>query len=294
MTASRVQIDSLGRVKLNQDGMVLMADEGDPCCCGGGGSGKPCDCVVSYVKECPGDTDSLCCSAVQFDENTYIRCETDTTVDPSAWGLPLFGYTSGLPAAPTDGVLLDGYWEYENTLSVRCVAGVQVVTQTGAFRWSVNWYGEDGVNHADSGEITWSVPPVDSGALLVSIDTVHGPGYDPVNGVFPPSSPDTVLIALYPPRIVTVTDCVETYGEGSILTSAYPYFYVPAGFAVGGISVTGTGTSNASCAVRTSDMRFEWDFLGAGAVVYGTSVQTWEFSETTTVYEDCDPDPCDA
>jgi hypothetical protein len=282
----------LGRLVRGTDGKAIRGTDAT-CCCGGGGAGTECDCTTSYVYECPGDEEALCCSALQFDLVTEIRCETNSTVDPSAWGLPLFGYTSGLPAAPTDGVLLDGYFEYENVLSVRCKDGVQRVRQFGSFRWGVNYYDSDGANHADNGEITWDVPPTDSGALLVSVDTVHAPGYNPVT-VFPPSSPDTVLESLLPPLYATVTDCVETYTVGSLATTVLPYFWVPTGFAVGGIQFTGTGTSTASCATRSSAMRFEWDFLGASSVRYGGSVQTWDFSETTFVYEECDPDPCDA
>ena len=290
--ASRVQIDSQGRVKLNPDGLVILADEGDPCCCGGGASGEPCSCSYVIFRECPGDDPTLCCSALEFDLITTIRAETTTTIDPAAWGLLLFGYEPIAEPVPEDGVLLDGYFEYENTTSVRCVKGVRVVTHTGAFRWALEWYdGTSAINNTASGEVTWTDATtgpgvtyghtVDYGAEIVTgFSSDLGSAFEAVS-------------KLYPPLLATQTDCVETYGVGSILTTVTPYVFVPVNFAFGGTQLSGTGTTSADCTFRTSSMRFEWDFLGSGGATYGTSVQTWEMSDQTIVYTECDPDPCD-
>lgn len=297
------------RKVLARDRKILVRDRKivtgiDISCCagcgGGGGPGDPCQCRQAFFRACPGDAEpSYCCSAKQFDVLTNIRAETLTTVDPSAWGLPLFGYEP-VPDAPEDGVMLDGYIDYTNTLSVRCVDGVESIRQIGTIRWGVNYYtllGPPGASYVDnvvnSGEYSWDVPPIDMQAAIVPVAYGHAVDFNPL--AFPASANDhfAALLAILPPLLATQGDCIETYGVGSILTTRAPYVWAPVNFAFGGTQLSGTGTTSADCTFRTSSMRFDWDFLGSGGATYGTSVQTWEMSDQTIVYTECDPDPCD-
>jgi len=289
------------RKVLARDGKILVRDRkiatgiDTSCCAGCGGTGGPCSCFSANFRACPGDAAAFCCSAKQFDVITTVRCATLTTIDPSAWGLPLFGYSPVSSPVPSDGVLLDGYWEYVNTLSVRCIDGNQSIAQVGTFRWGVEWYVGNVDNNVSNGERSWSIPPGDSGARTVPTGYGNAVDFDPmIGGVFPSEvgAADSALDALYPPLLATISDCVESYGVGSLATSRVPYVFVPPNFAYGGAQVTGSGTTSSDCTYRTSSMRFNWSFLGAGGVAYGSSSQEWDMSDQTIVYEECDADPC--
>lgn len=324
---SRVQIDSQGRVKLNPDGLVILADEGDPCCCGGGASGEPCECVIRLYGDCPGDVADQCCSALEYDAVITASGSAYSAVDPSLWRFQtntqsglfynLYGFAELPDPPPTDGVLVDLEWSIDATVSVRCVKGVRTVTSTGSYYFAAVWYAEvDGVfgmqERFESGSWTDGVgsglPPW-FGATASRDRTAIQPIGMPVNM----ADFFNGVVGAYPPVTAPASLCSETYGTGSLTfeigRAPIPGLNVdpldPMGrtfvpFEQAAFSYTGSATGSNSCDGFSQSASFSWDLFAApsaetGGPVFsaGSGSQSYSVSVDLNVLTDCDPDPCD-
>lgn len=312
---STVQVDAQGRLKLNPQGMVILSDAEDPCCCGGGTSGTPCSCHSGTFTECPGSGDTICCSALTYTATISATGSCECNVDPTKWQLSetgqpgLFtGDEDAIPdPPPTSGVLFEGTWSLDMTVTKTCVDGFNQVRSSGTLAYDYVYYGYD-EGTATWGEITDTVSFVwtdEPGSNVMGLAATVDPF---VNIPFPAVAASALLAmprGLLPFILGPQTDCVESWPNGSLsyISDRVPWyglrgtlagviFYPNAGFNEYQANVSGSN----SCAVRENDSRVEWDLLGLDGdgdpQVYGSAVQEYDVGVVISATTECDPDPC--
>lgn len=236
MTVPATQVDSLGRIKVDQYGRVILANAGDPCCCDDGGGGSdPCQCFYRDVPDCVGGSITNNCEAYEYDADISASGSTSSTIDPTIWQLVTDSQTglftgsadpSGIPDAPDLGVLLESEWELNATVTVRCVDGVLSKTTSGTFSYSANYYcydaGDGGwANRTFSDSYTWTDEP----STNVFNEMADPSRQLPIAGIdfftyaasFMAISP--AIRGFFPPVTATVYGCSDSYPNGSLLFS---------------------------------------------------------------------------
>lgn len=320
MTVPGLQIDSLGRVKINSQGMVLLANEGDPCCCGGGGTGKPCDCTCGNSVECGEGGADLCCCALEWDA-TYTasgscQCNIDTSVwqeaTTSQFGVFSEGTTPTSPA-PDSGVtanLFDGSWSIEFTATRRCVNGIVVGRTYGTYQLDYVYYlfYLDGVSGAAG---------YTSSTIEINFDFPHVINYmDVFDGDFQvwetafgggtPGDGEDVPVPMFPLLQSPSGDlCSLAYDSAtSLFSGTYPWSgTAPASFipyTYG--SWSGSTTRSRSCSSRSGSTSETWvlnaikyvgPFISPEELGVGSATREYSWSLSIDVITPCDPDPCD-
>lgn len=324
--ANSIQIDSLGRVKLDPSGRVILAAAGDPCCCGGTGGTDPCACNSAEFTTCPGNGDPLCCSGKEWDAT--ITASGSCTCTCGLWNLQTGSSgTIGTPPntegaftgdedaipdpPPDDDKLFEGTWSLSVTITKRCVAGFSQYRSSGTLQVDYLYYGyrEDSNTWGtitDTYEVVWAD---EQGADMMGVTaTVNN-----ADGLFPfvPVPHRAVPTALFPPVWGPIADCYETYTTGGLLFSNEVPWYGVSGTLGGAVflpeagyhSMSGTANASNACSYRSNSSTFNWvlyglpggdgPFVEADWIPVGGATQEASFALSINVITDCDPDPCE-
>lgn len=131
-------IDPQGYTLTHPDGYVIVAMDGDACCCGaGGGPGTCCEFWTRnrYCPDSPNGEVQVCCSCGEaYDFELDWRYFVTRGVLPGAWSttFPCTNFGSlGVVPPPPDGFIWLIQFQATIRFSVRCVNGVRTVTQAG-------------------------------------------------------------------------------------------------------------------------------------------------------------------
>jgi len=318
-----VQLDAHGRVRLDASGRVILANAGDPCCCGGGGSGDPCECEYRTVTACPGTGTEYNCEALEYTVDIDASGSTLSTIADGFWFIAnettagLFTGSAGpefVPdPPPEDGVLIDFSWNLNANVSVRCVDGNVERRTSGTFSYSLNYYGyQSGAwdNRLYSDSVTWADEIAGSGGFGDKADLTRTfPAVGRLTSYLGSlASIVEPLRGLFPPITAPVTACSESHPSGSLL---FAYDRVPMydiSNQVIGLDflpqsyneVSGATTGANDCDGSEQAAEFNWTLRGLepyddpslGLILrpfdVGGATQTYNWSTQITVLAGCD------
>lgn len=241
MTVPGVQIDSIGRVKIDQYGRVILARDGDPCCCTATGGMLPCDeCYERTIYDCPGYTEPTYSPTTVYGSEYFFQLdasgETKCTIAPLYW---VYGDsdTSGLwytpveivddqpaiPDAPPEGInnVVDMEWTLSVVVHVRCVNGVIIVTASGSAYCAYSvWNAETGAYDTGTVSTSWTDAPLSAllGQGLFDEVAEATAFIDPT--VFGgPAFPTGSVPGFWPPVTAPLFGCSQSFPNGSLTFS---------------------------------------------------------------------------